>query len=58
MIWSSEPEIRSFRLKDEITAQQESSDSEVEAEAIRGSIFSPVLKLAKTNHYSDSTVQD
>lgn len=58
LIWSSEPEIRSFRLRDEITAQQELPDSnpEAEAEAEESSTAQSVLELAKT--HLGNTVQD
>jgi hypothetical protein len=55
LIWSSEPEIRSFRLRDETTAQKEESP-EPEREAIESPTSQQVLELAKTNH--KNTIQD
>jgi hypothetical protein len=58
LIWSSEPEIRSFRLRDEITAQKDSPESESEAEAVESPspTSQAVLELAKTNH--KDTIED
>lgn len=55
LIWSSEPEIRSFRLREEMTAQQEESP-ESEIEAVDSPTSQHVLELAKTNH--KDVVQD
>ncbi len=54
LIWSSEPEIRSFSLKDEINARQESEDSD--SEAARPATLQKVLELAQRN--DANTIQD
>ncbi len=54
LIWSSEPEIRSFRLRYEVTVEQKSPNSG--PEAIENAITQTPLELAQTTH--DSQTQD